>query len=420
MAIGANLRTEKARRATRERMWMVARRRYQSGCLFKRGKRRKVWIARWREDVIRPDGSLGRIQRSIVIGLVSEVPTRRQAQMQLDQQLQLLNQGQQRPQATKLLQAFVECEWTTLVLSTLKLSTQRGYRMVLGRHVLPCFGQRRLCDIIKLDIQQFVADKFRQGLAWQTVRNAWIVLSSVLDAAVDYSYLNSNPARGVKFPLQGLRKEPRILNSDALEKLLKQLREPYRSMVMLAALTGLRVGELLALRWRMIDLTAGTIRISESVFHGQVQLPKSERSIRTIPIGPQTRVLLKEHRTRFAPNWSEEDLLFPNQLGGPHRESNLLERVLRPAAKAAGLERVTWHQLRHIHASVLHDIGVPAKIAQQQLGHATVETTLNFYTHAIPDTHRRAIESLEQALFPVVPKCSQVGDGGKEAKVVIH
>ncbi|HYY72093.1 MAG TPA: tyrosine-type recombinase/integrase, partial [Candidatus Bathyarchaeia archaeon] len=100
--------------------------------------------------------------------------------------------------------------------------------------------------------------------------------------------------------------------------------------------------------------------------------------------------------------------------------SNILERVLRPAAKAAGIERVTWHQLRHIHASLLYDIGVPAKIAQQQLGHATVETTLNFYTHAIPDTHRRAIESLEQALFPVVPKCSQVGDSGRAPKVVIN
>jgi integrase len=71
-------------------------------------------------------------------------------------------------------------------------------------------------------------------------------------------------------------------------------------MVMLAALTGLRVGELLALRWKMIDLTGGTIRICESVFHGQVQAPKSERSIRTIPIGPQTRLLLEEHRKRFA------------------------------------------------------------------------------------------------------------------------
>ncbi|HEY6265566.1 MAG TPA: site-specific integrase, partial [Candidatus Acidoferrum sp.] len=229
---------------------------------------------------------------------------------------------------------------------------------------------------------------------------------------MDYSYLNSNPARGVKFPIQGLRKEHRILNSEALGKLLKQLREPYRSMVILAAFTGLRVGELLALRWKMVDLIAGTIRISESVFHGQVQLPKSERSIRTIPIGPQTRVLLEKHRTRFAANCRDVGLLFPNKLGGPHRASNLLERVLGPAAIAAGLERVTWHQLRHIHASVLHNIGVPAKIAQQQLGHASVETTLNFYTHAIPDTHRRAIESLEEALFPVVPKCSQVGDGG--------
>src|SRR4030088_1450806 len=101
-------------------------------------------------------------------------------------------------------------------------------------------------------------------------------------------------------------------------------------------------------------------------------------------------------------------LTLPEPIGGPHRESNLLERVLRPAAKAAGLDRVTWYQLRHIHASVLHDIGVPAKISQQQLGHATVKTTLNFYTHVIPDAHRRAIESLERALFPVVPKCSQV------------
>ena len=154
--------------------------------------------------------------------------------------------------------------------------------------------------------------------------------------------------------------------------------------------------------------------------HGQLQMPKSERSIRTITIGPQTCALLEEHRKRFAVRWSEEGLLFPNQLGGPHRENSLLERAVRPAARAAGLERVTWHQLRHILASVLHDTGVPAKIGQQQVGHATVETTPNFYTHAIPDTHRRAIESLEEALFPVVPKCSQVGDGAREAKVVIH
>ena len=114
--------------------------------------------------------------------------------------------------------------------------------------------------------------------------------------------------------------------------------------------------------------------------------------------------------------------LRPTQFGVRENTASSRQHASHPVthAKAAGLERVTWHQLRHIHASVLHDIGVLAKIAQQQLGQATVETTLNFYTHAVPDTHRRAIERLEQALFPVVPKCSQVGDSGKETKVVIH
>jgi integrase len=169
----------------------------------------------------------------------------------------------------------------------------------------------------------------------------------------------------------------------------------------------------------MVDLTAGTIRISESVFHGQVQLPKSERSVRAIPIGPQTRLLLEEHRMKAGTKWNEEGLVFPSKFGGPLRESNLLERVLTPAAEVAGLGRVR-HQLRHIHASTLHDIGRPAKIAQLQLGHASIETTLNIYTHTIPDTHRRAIERLEAALFPVVPKCSQAGESGKEKEVVIH
>ncbi len=79
-------------------------------------------------------------------------------------------------------------------------------------------------------------------------------------------------------------------------------------------------------------------------------------------------------------------------------------RVLRPAAMAAGLDRVTWHQFRHVHSSPLHDLGVPAKVAQQELGHAAVETTLKVYTHAMPETHRRAVEDLERVLFPNVPK----------------
>src|SRR5437588_12223587 len=90
---------------------------------------------------------------------------------------------------------------------------------------------------------------------------------------------------------------------------------------------------------------------------------------------------------------------FPNKSGEPLRESKLLERVLQPAAERAGLGRVTWHQFRHIHSSLLNDLRVPVKIAQEQLGHASVTTTLNVYTHVVDASHRRAIESVEERLL---------------------
>jgi integrase len=78
--------------------------------------------------------------------------------------------------------------------------------------------------------------------------------------------------------------------------------------------------------------------------------------------------------------------------------------VLQPAARAAGLGRVTWHQFRHIHSSLLNDLRVPVKIAQEQLGHASISTTLNIYTHVVDASHRKAIEAIERELFPSVPK----------------
>ena len=126
---------------------------------------------------------------------------------------------------------FAQGEWTNLVLPTLKLSTQRGYRLVLGRHLLPYFGDWRLCDITKLDIQQFIAEKFRQGPIWQTVRNVWTVLSGILGSAVEYDYLTVNPAHGVKFPPQAPQKVPEILTAEEFARLLGQLREPFKTMV---------------------------------------------------------------------------------------------------------------------------------------------------------------------------------------------
>jgi integrase len=124
--------------------------------------------------------------------------------------------------------------------------------------------------------------------------------------------------------------------------LLRQVEEPYRTMIGLVALTGLRIGELLALRWRSLDLAIGTLSVRESVYESTFERPKTQRAARTIPLGPHGVEVLSEHKlrsTRQAP----DDLVFPNRNGDPLRESKLLTHVLQPAAERAGLGRVTWH-----------------------------------------------------------------------------
>jgi integrase len=318
--------------------------------------------------------------------------------VRLEDYLRPVNQGTGRPEAFIAFGTFVETQWKTLVLPTFKRSTQHGYKNVLNLHLLPRWRDWRLRDIERLAIQQWVAEKFRRECGWQTVRNAWVLLSSILETAVEYGYLSVNPARGVKFPQKALTEKPAIIAGDSFAKLLKQVDEPCRTMVSLIAATGLRIGELLGLRWRALDLDIGTLAVRESVFEGQFQPPKTQKAVRTIPLGPHAIAALTAHRQRINRR-AAEDLVFGNRKGDPLRESKLLTNVLQPAAEAAGLGRVTWHQFRHIHSSLLNDLKVPVKIAQEQLGHASISTTLNIYTHVVDASHRKAVEAVEERLF---------------------
>jgi len=290
----------------------VARRRFQTGQLYKKGKRRKVWIARWREDVLLPDGTIGRVRRGILLGAVADLPTRRDAQVRLDERLRPVNQGATRPELIIGFGAFVEQQWKVLALPTFKRTTQHGYQAVLRVHVLPTWQDIPLRDIDRLAIQQWVADRFRRGAGWQSVRNAWVLLSSILESAVEYGYLQANPARGVKFPQKALKKKPAMIAGDDFARLLRQLSEPHRTMVSLIAATGLRIGELLALRWSSLDLEVGALTVRESVFEGKFQAPKTQRALRTIPLGPHAVKALKEHQARVARN-GDDDLVFGNR-----------------------------------------------------------------------------------------------------------
>ena len=181
-----------------------------------------------------------------------------------------------------------------------------------------------------------------------------------------------------------------------------------------SSVTGLRIGELLALRWSALDLDIGTLAVRESVFEGKFQAPKTVKAIRTIPLGSHAVGVLSSHRDASCRR-QPSDLVFGNRKGEPFRESKMLTRVLQPAAEAAGLGRVTWHQFRHIHSSLLNDHRVPAKIAQEQLGHASISTTLGIYTHVVDASHRAASGG-GAIVRHTAPKCSEVSGSARNGR----
>ena len=256
----------------------MARRRFQQGSLFVRGKRQHGWVARCWEDVIQPDGALGRIRKAEVIGTLAELPTKRMARQVLTERLGMLNNGRQRPQSSLTLEQFVREHWEPVMLHTLKYATQKHYQYVLKVHILPAFRNTWLREFSRQGIQTFLLGKLRDGLSWETVHHLRCALSKILGAAEEWGYVSENPAAKTKLPRREGKAERRTLTPEEIRLLVSNLQEPARSLVLLLTATGLRIGELLALRWRNVDLKAGMLQVSETVYDGHFDQSKTRRA----------------------------------------------------------------------------------------------------------------------------------------------
>jgi len=188
-------------------------------------------------------------------------------------------------------------------------------------------------------------------------------------------------------------------------KLIALLEEPVRTVVLVAVLTGLRIGELLALRWKHLDFLRGAIQIRETVSEGKFGTPKTRSSRRDIPMSDPVRESLLAQRGRSR-QIRPDDLVFATRKQTPLHPKNLLRRQLRPACVALELPLVTWHSFRHTRATLLGEVGESLKTAQALLGHSDLKTTLNVYTHGIPESQKRAVDKVAEILFPNVPKFS--------------
>ena len=367
-----------------------------------------MWVARWRENVIQPDGAVIRVLRSETLGPVSEITSRREARILMQRRLFLLNSGQRRAEATMTFGNFVTERFEPDILPTLKYATQKSYSLLLRTHLLPRFRDSRLCDITRAEVQQFITGKLKDGYAWETTSHFRTLLSKIMGTAVSWNYLSDNPVRGIKMPERTLKRPHRFLTMDEVRSLITASEEPVRTIVMLATMTGLRIGEILALRWGRINLPAGTLRVEETCYHGRFGTPKTKASRRELPLPPAVVQALLTHRSRSS-DVSGEALVFCTSNGTPLASNNLRKRQLRPACLRAGLAPINWHALRHTHGTLLHEQGTPLRVAQAQLGHSHMTTTLEIYTHASVNAQRQAVEQLENQLFPNVPKFANNG-----------
>jgi len=289
--------------------------------------------------------------------------------------------------------------------------TLRLYRTLLRIHLLPAFGGLLLTQITTREVQSFCAQCLREkGLAPKTTNHLLLLLKLVLKHARQWGYLRENPVEGVK-PVRVEHREMAFLHPDEVQVLLKHADEPFRTLFLTAILTGMRRGELLGLQWGDVDWHNNLIHVRRTLYalnrselaelkashKWRFSTPKSARSVRTIEMSPKLREALELHRL-VCPR-SAEDLVFCTTDGQPLHAENMVRREFLPALSRAGLPRIRFHDLRHTYTTLLIAQGENVKVIQSQLGHASIQTTLDRYGHLLPETRRLVGERLDAQVF---------------------
>ena len=269
--------------------------------------------------------------------------------------------------------------------SGIRPNTLIDYARDLEMHVLPVLGRRRLASIEPREIRGLAKSLGDSGLAPSTVRNIVAPLRALLATAVEDGVIRHNPASGLRLPgARSSERSARALSDEELRELIEATPEQWKLLVRFVADTGLRIGEVVALRWEHIDVDRRRVLVRERRYRETVDAPKSAYSIRDVPLATGLAEALAAHREASGFG-NEADPVFASLRGTPQRPENLLRRVLKPAAERAGVGWAGWHTLRHTCATRLFRSGANAKQVQVWLGHHSPAFTLATYVHLVDD-----------------------------------
>ncbi len=274
----------------------------------------------------------------------------------------------------------------------LKDSTIRSAKSRMKQHIEPFFRGTEIGVITYDDCMRFRMELIeRDDFSSQTKRECLLLVRQMLDEAVQRGVLLENPAARVKLPKRQ-RVPVEVPEYEDAKKVIAEIKRPVARMVAeLLFRTGMRLNEALSLEWRRVNLKVGTIRVEQSIDQvtGKIVTTKTEQ-VRTIDIPPSLVALLKEYRKgqEAGEIHRHDPWVFPGESqsdeGRPFNDRNFQQRHWDPAVTRADVARFTPHALRHLFASHLLQRGVEISYVSKQLGHASIYTTHNFYSHFLP------------------------------------
>ncbi|MCA9107092.1 MAG: site-specific integrase [Planctomycetales bacterium] len=308
--------------------------------------------------------------------------------------------------------------WLPMIRTRIKPSTYDSYRSNMEIHVLPAIGHRGLQQLTALMLNTLYAELLRKGgergpLAPKTVRYIHTTIHKVLADAVDAGVVGSNVAERAKPPRPGRVRATRIecWEPEELAAFLTAVRgDRLEAAWRTAAMTGMRRGEVLGLRWGDVDLDDARISIRNAIVSVAYEVlessPKSHQA-RVVDLDPLTVEMLRAHHSRCWKELSQEpgerQLVFSAEDGSPIHPQSFSQAFGR-IIERANLRKIRLHDLRHTHATIAVKAGVPVKVISERLGHESPAFTLKQYAHVMPGMQAEAAEQI--AALVVCPKAA--------------
>jgi integrase len=372
------------------------RKRHRATCASRKdASRRCSCDGPWRARYPKPNGiGTAQIERTFA--------TKRDAEHWLTAQAASISHGTHiAPRAgarplSEIYDAWRETRWPGL-----EPKTTARYAQVWRTHLEPEFANLKVGEISREHVSRYFARLSRDGLRPGTVRKIHSVLSGVLAEAVELGYVRANPCAGMKGLPRVERREMLFLERDEVRMLADAINPNYRALVWTASLTGLRAGELLALRWKNVDLLHGRLTVTQALKDVDGHLvfgPTKTHEVRTISLPRFLVGILQDHLTSATVGTGPEALVFAGPQGGPIRHNAFVRRNFKPAVRRvlphkAGLR---FHDLRHTAASLAIAAGAHPKQIQEMLGHSSITTTLDRYGHLSATAHEALAAKLDE------------------------